>query len=58
MTDQQPQIAQPAETVTQLPDTIRHQPCDTGTPRCGKPGRFYPAGWRCTKHQPRSHNHD
>jgi hypothetical protein len=29
--------------------------CDTGRPKCGKPARFYPAGWRCDKHRPTSY---
>ncbi|MFF7308122.1 hypothetical protein [Streptomyces sp. NPDC008137] len=29
--------------------------CDTGRPRCGKPARFYPAGWRCDNHRPSSY---
>ncbi|CAM5390736.1 hypothetical protein STENM36S_06319 [Streptomyces tendae] len=28
--------------------------CDTGRPLCGKPARFYPAGWRCDDHVPTS----
>lgn len=28
--------------------------CDTGQPKCGQPGRLYPAGWRCDKHRPSS----
>jgi hypothetical protein len=26
--------------------------CDTGRPRCGKPARLFPAGWRCVDHAP------
>lgn len=26
--------------------------CDTGRPRCSKPGRLFPAGWRCAEHAP------
>lgn len=29
--------------------------CDTGRPKCGKPARFYPAGWRCDEHRPTSY---
>lgn len=28
--------------------------CDTGRPRCGRPARFTPAGWRCEQHRPRT----
>lgn len=31
--------------------------CDTGRPRCGKPARFYPAGWRCDEHRPSSYRY-
>lgn len=29
--------------------------CDAGRVRCGKPARFYPAGWRCDDHRPTSY---
>lgn len=29
--------------------------CDTGRPKCGQPGRLYPAGWRCDEHRPSSY---
>jgi hypothetical protein len=29
--------------------------CDTGRPKCGKPARLYPAGWRCDGHRPSSY---
>jgi len=29
--------------------------CDAGQVRCGKPARFYPAGWRCDDHRPTSY---
>ncbi|MEZ3180333.1 hypothetical protein KYY02_17060 [Streptomyces pimonensis] len=29
--------------------------CDTGQPKCGKPARFYAAGWRCDRHRPTSY---
>lgn len=34
-----------------LTPIVRGQ-CDTGRPRCSKPARLYPAGWRCPDHQP------
>lgn len=32
--------------------------CDTGNPTCGKPARFYAAGWRCDDHRPGSYWRD
>jgi len=29
--------------------------CDTGSPKCGHPGRLYAAGWRCDEHRPFSY---
>jgi hypothetical protein len=41
---------QPAHTVP----TLTPGRCSTGNPLCGQPARFYPAGWRCDRHQPSS----
>ena len=51
---QQRGISEPALAAPTLP---RPAPgvCDTGRPKCGKPARFYPAGWRCGKHRPTSY---
>jgi hypothetical protein len=37
------------------PDTHTGR-CDTGRPLCGKPARFYAAGYRCDEHKPHAYN--
>ncbi|GAA2732222.1 hypothetical protein [Streptomyces nogalater] len=45
-----PEVETPAEP----PRYMRRGKCDTGRPLCGKPARWYPAGWRCDEHRPSS----
>ncbi|MGA4964461.1 hypothetical protein [Streptomyces pseudogriseolus] len=48
-------ILSPGAGVTSAVERQAAGACDTGQPLCGKPARFYAAGWRCDKHKPSSY---